>query len=87
MRNGTKKLQDVLVVETEVEFLALYKDQPLFGDLQVFLRDHGFVLHKLIDVAGRPFRPISPPNPHTPMSQLLWADAIFVRDFTPARNL
>jgi hypothetical protein len=40
------------------------------------------MLHKLIDVAGRPFRPFNPPNPHMPMSQLLWADAIFVRDFT-----
>ena len=45
------------------------------------LRDRGFVLHKLIDVAGRPFRPFNPPNPFLPMSQMLWADAIFVRDF------
>jgi FkbM family methyltransferase len=81
-RHGTKKLAGVLAIEAEVEFLAMYKDQPLFGDMQVFLRDQGFVLHKLIDVAGRPFRPIAPPNPYTPMSQLLWADAIFVRDFT-----
>jgi FkbM family methyltransferase len=82
MRHGTGKLSNTVVIECEVEFLPLYHGQPLFWDLQCFLRNQGFVLHKLIDVAGRPFRPFSPPNPFLPMSQLLWADAIFVRDFT-----
>jgi len=82
MRHGTGKLADTAVIECEVEFMPLYRDQPLFGDIQVFLRDQGFVLHKMIDCAGRPFRPFQPPNPFLPMSQLLWADAIFVRDFT-----
>jgi FkbM family methyltransferase len=82
LRHGIGKLSDAVVIETEVEFMPLYKDQPLFGDIQIFLRDHGFVLHKLIDCAGRPFRPFALPNPRMPISQLLWADAVFVRDFT-----
>jgi FkbM family methyltransferase len=82
LRHGIGKLADAVVIETEVEFIPLYKDQPLFGDIQIFLRDHGFVLHKLIDCAGRPFRPFITPNPFSPISQLLWADAIFVRDFS-----
>jgi len=82
MRNGTATLANTLVIECEVEFVPMYREQPLFGDVQCFLRDQGFMLHKLIDVAGRPFRPFNPPNPYMPMSQLLWADAIFVRDFT-----
>ena len=82
MRHGTATLANTLVIECEVEFVPLYREQPLFGDVQCFLRDQGFVLHKLIDVAGRPFRPFNPPNPYMPMSQMLWADAIFVRDFT-----
>jgi FkbM family methyltransferase len=82
MRHGTSTLAKTLVIECEVEFVPLYRDQPLFGDVQCFLRDKGFMLHKLIDVAGRPFRPFNPPNPFMPMSQVLWADAIFVRDFT-----
>jgi FkbM family methyltransferase len=82
LRHGTRKLRDTVVIECEVEFIPLYHSQPLFGDIQVFLRDQGFVLHKLIDCAGRPFRPLLPPNPCLPMSQLLWADAIFVRDFS-----
>jgi FkbM family methyltransferase len=82
LRHATAKLKETVVIETEVEFVPLYQEQPLFGDVQCFLRDQGFVLHKLIDVAGRPFRPFRPRNPYLPMSQLLWADAIFVRDFT-----
>ena len=79
---GPTALSNTLVIECEVEFVPLYREQPLFGDVQCFLRDQHFVLHKLIDVAGRPFRPFNPPNQFQPMSQLLWADAIFVRDFT-----
>ena len=82
MRHGTSTISNALVIECEVEFVPLYRGQPLFGDVQCFLRDRGFVLHKLIDVAGRAFRPFTPPNPYMPVSQLLWADAIFVRDFT-----
>jgi FkbM family methyltransferase len=82
MRHGTSKLANAVVIESEVEFVPLYRDQPLFGDMQCFLRDQGFILHKLIDVGGRPFRPFAPPNQFMPISQVLWADAIFVRDFS-----
>ncbi len=82
LRHGTKTLANALVIECEVEFVPLYKNQPLFGDVQLFLREHGFVLHKLIDVGGRPFSPYEIEKPDAPISQLLWADAIFVKDFT-----
>jgi FkbM family methyltransferase len=82
MRNGRKKLSNAVVIESEVEFVPFYENQPLFGDVQCFMREEGFVLHKFIDVGGRPFRPFNPPNPFYPISQLLFADAIFIRDFT-----
>jgi FkbM family methyltransferase len=81
LENGLRTLENVLVLETEVEFLPLYKGQPLFADLQAFLHARGFLVHKLIEVAGRNFRPIVTPNPFEPISQILWADAVFVRDF------
>ncbi|MBP2316079.1 FkbM family methyltransferase [Azospirillum soli] len=80
LENGTRALSSALVLETEAEFVALYKQQPLFGDLQVFLRQHGFILHKFLDIAGRSYRPIRPANPFQATSQILWADAVFVRD-------
>ena len=83
LQGAEKTLQKTLVLESEVEFVPLYREQPLFGDIQCFLREKGFLLHKFIDMSGRCFRPISTSNnPYVPMSQLLYADAIFVRDFT-----
>lgn len=78
LRHGTRVLSMATVVESEVELVPLYRDQPLFGDLQCYLRDQGFVLHKLIDLVGHSFLP--PPGPR-PVNQLLWGDAVFVRDF------
>jgi len=83
LHGGMRTLADAVVLELEAEFVPMYKGQPLFGDLQTFLRGHGFLLHKLIDVGGRTFRPMQyGENPYEPLSQLLFADAIFVRDFT-----
>lgn len=82
LRHGKQVLANVLVLESEVEFVPLYKDQPLFGHLQVALADRGFVMHKLIDIVGRAFRPFRGADLLKPVSQMLWADAIFVRDFT-----
>ena len=83
LENGIETLSKVSVVEAEVEFIPVYRDQPLFGELQVFMRSQGFVLHKLIDVASRCFRPLYfDENVTSGMSQMLWADAIFIRDFT-----
>jgi hypothetical protein len=38
------------VITTEVEFVPLYEGQPLFGDIDVFLRQHGFKLLNLYDL-------------------------------------
>ena len=83
LEGGTGALEQCLVVESEVEFVPLYERQPLFTDIDLFLRGRGFVLHKMIDIAGRAMRPfIIKDSPYAPMSQLLWADAVFIRDFT-----
>jgi FkbM family methyltransferase len=83
LRHGTTVLASTLVLECEVEFLPLYKGQPLFGDVHAFLAARGFVLHKLIDVSGRCLRPIvRGDNRYAPISQMLSADAVFVRDFS-----
>jgi len=82
LQGAEKRLKEVLVIHTEVEFVSLYKDQPLFADIDNFLRARGFAFHKMIDLAGRTFRPLIPNNnPNAALSQTLWADAVYVRDF------
>ena len=38
------QLEELLCVETEVEFLELYQGQPTFGDVDGFMREQGFRL-------------------------------------------
>jgi FkbM family methyltransferase len=83
LRHAENRLRDALVIQTEVEFLPLYIDQPLFSDIDLFLRDRGFVFHRFFPTVSRMILPLTAGNdPYAGLSQLLWADAIFVRDFT-----
>jgi FkbM family methyltransferase len=83
LQGARETLRDVLLIHTEAEFLPLYKDQPLFGDLDAFLRREGFVLHKIATVDGRAFKPmVREGDPSRLISQLLWCDVVYVRDFT-----
>jgi len=43
-------LYRIKIVVTEIEFVALYDNQPLFGDIDVFLRANGFNLYNLYDL-------------------------------------
>jgi FkbM family methyltransferase len=82
-RNGEARLADALVIQTEVEFLQMYVDQPLFSDVEIFLRRHGFVFHRFFPTVSRVIAPMLVDNSiYSGMSQILWADALFVKDFT-----
>jgi FkbM family methyltransferase len=78
---ATRVLDNALVVHTEVQFVPLYKNVPLFGEIDIHLRSKGFALHRLTQ-AGRTFKPLIFKNDVGAMlSQILWGDAIYVRDF------
>lgn len=66
---------NILGVEVEVEFAQLYKDQPLFGDVDGYLRQMGFVFVDFIalswwrrEAAGKG------------KGQLIDADALYMKD-------
>lgn len=81
-------LADALVVECEVEFVPVYRDQPLFGAVHMFMDRQGFWLHKLLEVSGRTLRPFTmQQGTAVPMSQMLWADAVFIRDIRTLAGL
>ncbi len=47
LRGGARLLASARMLEIEVEFNPIYQDQPLFGDVDRFLRERGFVLWRL----------------------------------------
>ncbi len=79
-KGGKKILKDILKIVCEVEFIPIYKNQPLFGDVCNFLNDYGMMFNKFLGLAGRCLRPITLNNNPNVASQHFWSDAIFIRD-------
>ncbi|MBC6479103.1 MAG: FkbM family methyltransferase [Hormoscilla sp. GM7CHS1pb] len=81
LKGAIETLKTTLIIEVEVEFIPLYQNQPLFGDLQCFLREQNFMFHKLLNIQGRPIAPMTyDKRGLKTYSQALWADAIFIRE-------
>ena len=81
-QNAVRILSGTLVIQTEVEFVELYKEQPMFADVDRFLRGHGFQFHSLNGAGSRAFKPlIINNNINQGIRQMLWSDAIYVRDW------
>jgi len=88
LKGAKRVLGDTLVAEIEVEFIPIYKNQPLFAEVDSFMRKQGFLFHKFVDVAGRGYKPFAVDgNRAKPVSQMLWADAIYIRDFSYLNEL
>ncbi|MCX7935938.1 MAG: FkbM family methyltransferase, partial [Planctomycetota bacterium] len=81
IQGGRKTFAQAVVVETEVEFVPLYAEQPLFADVDTALRGLGFMFHRFKAICGRTAKPLLVNNdPNAAMSQMLWADAVYVKD-------
>lgn len=86
LRNARERLRDAVVLHLEVEFMPLYQEQPLFSDIEAYLRDQGFILHRFKDMTSRVVQPLMVDNSvFAGLSQVVWADAVFVRDYARAR--
>ncbi len=94
LRGAEATLESVRVVQVEVEFNPIYEGQPLFADVDAYLRGQGFVLWRLADLAhyGLPdgisgfattdtvtFDPHHAATVAGTGGQLFWANASYVR--------
>jgi FkbM family methyltransferase len=88
LRGATRVLKDALVIQTEIEFIPIYRDQPLFADIDQFLRARDFMFHRFVNTQGRALR-LSESEDGTPGSggQLLWGDAVYIRPIPDWVNL
>lgn len=81
LRGAPRLLAEALVVHTEVEFVPLYRGQPLFADVDQALRGLGYGLFALDEIQSRvyhPFRGADLPSSRR-FRQALWTDAVYVR--------
>lgn len=93
LKGAERALASVRAVEVEVEFNPLYEGVALFGDIDRYLRERGFVLWRLRDLAH--YAQVGAPTElratevahydgyqarfHAGAGQLFWANAFFVR--------
>lgn len=70
--------RSVMAIQIEVEFFPLYLGQPLFADVDTFLRNNGF---SLFDIGfGRRNRVDSPIQSKVHPGHILWGDGFYFRD-------
>jgi protein O-GlcNAc transferase len=86
-RGGPNTLRQMLLVVTEVEFVPIYENQPLFGDVAASLKQSDFMFHKFLGMAGRVMKPLSIHGSGQYPAQFMWSDAVFMRDIFTLKSL
>lgn len=79
-QSGVAALANTVMIFSEVEFVPMYEHQPLFGDVCSFLMSQGFMFHKFATMSGRAIKPMIIQNDPNTAVQLMWGDAVFIRD-------
>jgi FkbM family methyltransferase len=88
LQNAMRTMSSALVVQIEVEFVEIYQGQPMFADVDIFLRAQGFQFHTFDGFGSRAFKPLAPQgNVNAGFRQYLWSDAIYVRDWMHLASL
>jgi FkbM family methyltransferase len=87
-QNASRLLTGTLLIQTEVLFVELYRNQPMFADVDILLRSKGFQFHTFDNVGRRAFKPlIANRDINSGVRQILWADALYVRDWMNLEEL
>lgn len=87
-KGATKALASATLIQTEVEFLELYEGQPLFADVDGYLRGAGYQFHTFCSFGQRCFKPLMVNgDPNRGIRQYLWSDALYVRDFLKLKDV
>ena len=82
-QGGTARLSQAVAIQTEVSFITLYRNQPVFGEIDLELRGQGFVPHCFAELKCWPITPFAVKgDPRQPLKQLLEADIVYVRDIS-----
>ena len=76
LKHGKTVLQNCLGILTEVEFVHFYENQPLFADIDPFIRSQGF---ELFDLRRAYYKRKSFWDLSGPKGQIIGGDALYLR--------
>ena len=82
LKGSVDYLENLVGLEVEVEFVPLYKDQPLFNDVDIFIKKHDF---ELFDLRRYYWKRKEINNTGNQKGQLIFGDALYFK--TPEQIL
>ena len=83
LTHGVKTLEKSGIVLIEVGYSAIYKNQPLFSDVDLFMRKNGF---ELVDINNCNYSYADSTDFHG-NNKIMWGDAIYRRIITDPMSL
>jgi FkbM family methyltransferase len=78
LKGAPRLAKSTLLIQSEVSFVPLYLSQPLFADVDTYLRNLGFQFHTFLGFGMRPFNPIKTRIIKSGFKQMLWSDAVYL---------
>ncbi|NTW52537.1 MAG: FkbM family methyltransferase, partial [Chlorobiaceae bacterium] len=88
LENGIEKLKDCLSIQLEVSYVCLYENQPTYGEIDLWMRKHGYLPHCFVDIKRWSISPTIINNDfRIAGNQLLESDIIYIKDPLNAKNL
>lgn len=84
LEGAEETLKDVLGLEIEVEFAEVYRNQPLFSDIDEFMRDRGF---QLFDLKPYYWKRACGKNYGGFKGQLIFADSLYFPKLESLKNM
>jgi FkbM family methyltransferase len=87
IRGGPEVLRAALVVQCEVEFVPLYEGEPLFAEVDLAMRELGYLFHRFTHLSTGTFAPLRRKPNSPPNGQVLWTDAVYVKSFLDFASL
>ena len=84
IQTGPKTLVDCVAIVIECRFARLYHGEPMFGEVDAFLRDRGYVMHKFIAPKSACLTNsyLNKLRPRMVGSQLVDGDVVYIKDIT-----
>ncbi|MCR9174883.1 MAG: FkbM family methyltransferase [Alphaproteobacteria bacterium] len=80
-QNAHRFLETCVVIQTEVLFREMYRDQPLFSEIELYLRNQGFQLLTMVQTTSVSMKPFTFTRSRLPSTaQLFWGDILFIKD-------
>lgn len=88
LTHAPRTLETTMVVQIRILYVPMYRDQPMLGAVDALLRRQGFVVHRLLNTGAATLEHAAIESPHEPqLNQDIWADYVYVKDFTDAATL